>query len=107
WGSLRLLPSGPDRVGEALARANLSSSDIVPPQGPRKPGAARALRSDSAQRAVAFSTARLNRVMSGTGLRRRTVGARSVFHTRPIFIRGIGHDDSPKGLQWPVLPSPR
>ncbi len=28
WGSLRLLPSGPDRVGEAPARANLSPLHI-------------------------------------------------------------------------------
>ena len=28
WGSLRLRPSGPDRVGEAPARANLSTVHI-------------------------------------------------------------------------------
>ena len=39
WGSLRLLPSGPDRVGEAPARANLSSNHIGQKLAGRKNGA--------------------------------------------------------------------
>ena len=35
--SLRLLPSGPDRVGEANARADLSMHQIVPIGGFDKP----------------------------------------------------------------------
>ena len=36
--SLRLLPSGPDRVGEALARANLSPHDLIARAEIRKSG---------------------------------------------------------------------
>jgi len=36
WGSLWLLPSGPDQVGEALARANLSRLDIGNTEQSRK-----------------------------------------------------------------------